>query len=267
VDFNLIDVTIRTILMLVIALFLTIITVAGVKLLKIDIKDFKQRTSPRFMLVALIANLLFIYSVNLLLHLLDQQNIKTLGFSFSLSQIVFSVLALLVTFGTGIIYVFSLNSKKINHIEYSPKNFIHLKESWSLILSFIVLFVASLQEEIMFRGYLAFIFQNYSLIVSMLLSTVIFTVWHFIGNKVNVYQAVDWFAGGLLLFFVYVESSSIWAAAIVHFSRNLTNVLIFNIAQKHSLFKWKSPILPKYKTIYVMICSFGIALLTYIFFQ
>jgi membrane protease YdiL (CAAX protease family) len=265
-EFSLFQVVLRVSLVLVAAFFLTIATVAVVKICKIDIKDFKQRTGPKLMGIAFIANLLFIFSVYLLLSWLDGRDIQTLGFSLPLLEFEYSILALLLTLLTAFLFVFGLSPLKNYQVQWNFKEFIRKDEAGTFLLSFIVLFVAALQEEVMFRGYLAFVFQNYRIMSSMALSTIIFTVWHFIGNKVNRYQAMDWFMGGLLLFYVYIESGSVLVAAIIHFSRNLTNVLVFNIAEKHSLLKWNIPITAKHKSLYILSCSLVIALFTTMFY-
>lgn len=266
-EFSLFEVILRVILLLVIALFLTVCTVAVVKLFKIDIKDVKQRTDPRFMSIALLANLLFIFSVYLLLNGLDGKNIQILVFTFTLSDMVYSLLALILTLLTALVFVYGLHLSKNYQVQWAIGNFIKKEEAGTFLFSLVVVFVAALQEEIMFRGYLSFIFQNYYFFTALMLSSGIFTIWHFIGNKVNKYQAIDWFIGGLLLFYVYIESGSIWVAAIVHFGRNLTNVFVFNIVNKHSFLHWDTPISPKYKSYYIITCSGVILILTIIVFK
>jgi membrane protease YdiL (CAAX protease family) len=240
--------------------------VAVVKLIKIDMKDFSQRTGPKFMMIALLANLLFIYTIYLLLKLLDGRDISTLGFSFTSKAAIISAFAALLTLFTAVSYIYGLVYLKKYQVRLASHCFIQKDESVAFILSFMVLFVAALQEEVMFRGYFSYILQRYNTITVMFLSTVIFTVWHFIGNKVNFYQAIDWFLGGLLLYYVYIKSGSIWVAAIVHFSRNLTNVILFNIANKHSLLQWNQSIKTNHKTLYTFICSLFIAFFTFVLY-
>jgi membrane protease YdiL (CAAX protease family) len=259
-------VILKVMVVLVIALFLTISTVAVVKLVKIDMKNFQERTGAKFMSIALIANLLFILAVYVLLKGLDGKDFQSLGFSMTFSQMLFSILALFFTMVSAYFYVLGLSQLKLYDVQWALEDFIKKEEAGTFFLSFMVLFVAALQEEVMFRGYLSFLFHPYGFTTALLLSTIIFTVWHFIGNKVNRYQVLDWFIGGLILFYVYMESGSIWVAAIVHFSRNLSNVLVYNIAEKYSLFNWNKPIAPKHKSLYIVICSLLIALLTGFYF-
>lgn len=263
-EFSLIESALRTALIIVIAFLLTAGTVMVVKLSNIDMKDFHQRTGTKIMVIALMANLLFIFAVYVMMTLMDHHSFLTLGFFFTPKDIIFSMLSLLLTVFLGII--FGIGFIK-NQYHWTVNSFIKQNEVASFLLSFLVLFIAALQEEIMFRGYLSHLFLGLGFLTAGIVSSFLFTIWHFIGNKVNPYQSIDWLLGGLLLFFVYVEAHSIWTAAIIHFSRNLTNVLIFNIAGKHSLLHWDVPISPKQKTLFTAACSSVLALFTFLVYK
>lgn len=123
------------------------------------------------------------------------------------------------------------------------------------LFAFFVLIIAALQEEILFRGYLSVLLIRYGFFFALIVSTIIFTAWHFITNKANIFQVIDWFVGGALLFYIYHGTGSIWVATAVHFSRNFANVIIFDIAGTSSLLKLKSPVRPHFKSMYTIIAS------------
>jgi hypothetical protein len=70
----------------------------------------------------------------------------------------------------------------------------------------------------------------------VLVSTLIFAMVHFLTNRVDPAQALGWVAGGTMLALVYLMNGSIWVPVLLHFATDLTNVLVFNITGRQSLF-------------------------------
>ena len=160
--------------------------------------------------------------------------------------------------------MFGLNNMGKINIAWVKDHLKNNEDFAGVILALLVLFVAALQEEILFRGYLAYILMPFGFLYALLFSTALFTLWHFITNKVNVFQIIDWILGGIMLFYIYWLSGSIWVSAVVHFSRNFTNVLIFNISGKNSIISYEEPLTPPLKTLYtilysLLVISFGLA--------
>ena len=251
-EWNLLDVVLRVVFVFSSAFLITIITVFAIRLAKIDIKDFSQRIGVKFMSIALAGNLSFIFVVFLFMHFVERKSFLSLGFHFSWFQFLSSLLLFFFTLSLSLLFVLIRYKGKAN-FHLSLTAFKRSKTEYpSLLLSFFVLFIAALQEEIMFRGYLAFAFHEYSMMTAMILSATIFTVWHFISNKVSLFQTIDWFICGIVLFFVYWESHSIWLVVILHYSRNVSNVLIWNIANNYSFLTFETPPKASDKTIYTM---------------
>lgn len=253
-EWSLLDVIIRVVFALSSYFLITIVTIFSIRLAKIDIKDFSQRIGVKFMSIALAGNISFILVVFLFMHFVDQRSFLSLGFHFSWFQSLFSLMVFFFTISLSLLFVLILRYTGKMNFHVSLKAFNGIKTEYpSLLLSFFVLFIAALQEEIMYRGYLAFAFHEYNMIMAMILSSTIFTVWHFIGNKVSFFQIVDWFICGIVLFFAYWESHSIWLVVILHYSRNISNVLIWNIANNYSFLTFETPPKTVHKTIYTMI--------------
>jgi uncharacterized protein len=249
-EWNLLDVVLRVSFVLFSTFLISIITILAIRLAKIDIKDFSQRIGVKFMLIALAGNLALILVVFLFMHFVEQKSFLSLGFHFPWFQSLFSFF---FTVLLSLLFVLVLRYKGKTNFHVSLSSFNGSKTKYySILLSLFVLFIAALQEEIMFRGYLAFVFHEYSMVTAMILSTTIFTLWHFISNKVSLFQAIDWFICGIVLFFVYWESHSIWLIVILHYSRNISNVLIWNISNNYSFIKFETPPKASHKTIYTM---------------
>lgn len=257
----------KIILVSFISLLLSLAAFKFVQAIGIDITDFKQRTNPKFLFIAAVFNLIFIAVVFLILKFIDNKPFNILGFSMNNRVLSFSLIALVATLLMAFIFIKALQKFKVLNVRFIKNNFSNSQGILALILGYLVLFIAALQEEIMFRGYFTYLLLPYGFIHAMLLSSIIFTVWHFITNKVNLFQALDWLLGGLMLFYVYTCTGSIWASTIVHFSRNFANVLLLNAAQSNSLFEFDKPIPPKHKSIYTLTLSIVIALITYLFYR
>ncbi|HEX9062666.1 MAG TPA: type II CAAX endopeptidase family protein [Clostridia bacterium] len=261
-----IGIILRVILVEVIAILLSLLANSSAKSIGIDIKDIKQRTNPKFLLLAVVFNLLFILAVGIILKLLDSKDIGVLNWRINSVGIIFSLLAIFSTFVLAFGFILILNTKKIISAKYVSMHISNSYEVFIKIFGFSVLFIAALQEEVMFRGYLNTVLSVYGILCAMIFSSLIFMVWHFMTNRVNLFQAVDWFLGGIMLFYVYSVSGSIWVTAAVHFSRNFVNVLVFNITNDNSLITLDKPIRPFHKTIYTLILSIVIMLLTYLYY-
>ena len=256
----------RVLLVCLLSLALSFLAKFVAKIIGIDIKDIKQRTNPKFLLLAVVFNLLFILAVAIVLKFVDSKDMGVLHFGLDKAGVLFSLAAILITFLLAFGCIWILHMKNIVSVKWVSHYLANTKDSLLKIFGFSVLFIAALQEEVMFRGYLNTVLSIYGVLDAIIWSSIIFTVWHFITNKVSLFQAIDWFLGGIMLFYVYLISGSIWVAAIVHFSRNFANVLVFNIANGNSLTIFDKPIRPFHKTMYTITLSVVIIIFTYLYY-
>ncbi len=262
-----IGIFLRLFIVVLLSIILSVIAMQSLKLAGTDLKDFKQRNKPSVLAIAGFFNLLFIIAVAVLLKIWDHKSIRVLGFSIQQHDFIFLGLAFLLSISLALLYVGYLNSKGIIVVSQNKhKNEIDIS-LLSIIFTFIVLFIAALQEEILFRGYFAFVLKPYGFYAALLISAITFTAWHFITNKVNVFQTVDWFLGGIMLFCIYWFSGSIWIAALVHYFRNITNVLVFDISGNHFVVAYEKPIAPRYKTIYTISYSIIIIIICFYYYH
>ena len=252
---ELIMVSLKILLVLVVSFFITLGAVQTARLLGIDIRDFKQRTAIPFLSLAVVFNLIFIGFVALVLHFIDGKNLGVLGFGFDSRGVLLSIIAFLVTLISAMGFLFILRNLNYNDFEFRKTSTEKKGNIPKSLFAFFVLIIAALQEEILFRGYLSVLLIRYGFFFALIVSTVIFTVWHFMTGKATVFQVIDWFIGGALLFYIYHGTGSVWVATAVHFSRNFTNVVLFDIAGTSSLLKLKSPLKPQFKSVYTIITS------------
>ncbi len=218
----------------------------ALKLLHIDIKDISQRGDYRAAIVGTAANLLMLLTVLILLKFVAGKDLALLGFGFSLKHLLFSLVAIFLSFVTALIFIRVLHVKKVVMTSRT-------KEPVKLLMiigASILLFLAAFQEEFIFRSYFAVNLVQYGFIAALLLSSAIFMLVHFFTNKVTIYQSAEWFLGGIALFTVYVVSGSIWVATLLHFTRNLANVTVLSLTQGLSFFSFDKPIAPAHKFVY-----------------
>ena len=246
---------------------LSILALVAVRSTGVDLKDFRNRNRPAVLAIAAFFNLLFILSVALLLRIWDQQPLSTLGFKTGKRDWLFAAFAMLVSVGLGMGWVTVLHRMKLLHLE-PLKNRPFSNRSWyAELLALVVLFIAALQEEILFRGYFSFVLLPYGFFYAMVISAILFTVWHFLTNRAGMFQVLDWLIGGIMLFYIYFISGSVWVAALVHFSRNLTNVLVFNITGTSYLFSYEEPMKPSLKSAYTILYSILLMACGHFFFR
>jgi membrane protease YdiL (CAAX protease family) len=238
---------------LIIIVTWTLLTIRLVKSIGIDIRDVEQRTGARFLVIAIIANILLIGVIGLVFKVVDGHAFSSLGFQLSARGFSYAMGMLVTTFVIALIFVFGLQARTSLSVHW----LLDIKRllSLSFLLAVLALFVAALQEEVVFRGFLAANLGRYGFAWALLGSTVIFTGFHFLTSKVNAFQVTDWFLGGLSLFVIYIVSGSIWVSTIVHFSRNLVNMLVLDIADTHVLLRLKPSVKPEPKTIYTFILT------------
>jgi len=257
----------RLVVVILISTVLSIIAMQVIKLTGAYLKDFKQRNKPLVLTIAGFFNLLFIIAVAFILKIWDHEALSILGFSIQINDLIFLFTALVLAIGLAFLFVWYFHSQKVISVSWSKRENKSQADPMSLILVFIILFIAALQEEVLFRGYFAFVLKPLGFYYALLISAVVFTAWHFITNKVNVYQTIDWFLGGIMLFYIYWISGSIWVAALVHFSRNITNVIVFNISGNQFILSYEKPLPPQNKTIYTITYSLIIILLGSYFYH
>ncbi len=257
----------RIVIVMVISVILSITAMKAIKLSGTDLKDFKQRERPSVLFIAGLFNLLFILAVYLLLRYLDRQPMSILGFNFRLRNAIFSGCILAGMPALALIYILFLRyNNKIAFIAAHTETG-KIKAFIEFIPGIIVLFIAALQEEVMFRGYITFVLLPYGFYIALLVSSLLFTLWHFLTNKLSFSQVIAWLLGGIMLFYIYWLSGSIWVAALVHFSRNLTNVLIFNISGKTYFVSYQKSLLPLHKTGFVILSTLMIIFAGLLFFR
>ena len=201
-----------------------------------NLKEMKSRTSPKVLFIGAVANLCVLGTTLLFLLFLNKQPISSLGILFSNKDLAFTAIGSITILILAAAFVGLL--KQSGRFQVSPsKPFKNLSETVNLFGGVIVLLIVALQEEVLYRGYITLNLISFGPVVVIIASTIIFTAIHLLTNRVSFYQILSWLIGGAIFSYVYLITGSIWVPVVLHFTTDLTNMLVFNIAGQFSLFE------------------------------
>lgn len=98
-------------------------------------------------------------------------------------------------------------------------------------------FLVALGEEILFRGYLlAKIKKNYSTIIAIIVSGIIFSLLHFVNTEISVFFSYAFlFSFGFLLSWVCINLRSVWFGIGVHLAWNYIDTFIENTTLENAM--------------------------------
>ncbi len=226
-----------------------------------NLADFSARTSGLVVVVGAIANLLVLAAVLALLVGLDGRPVSDLGLGFTGRDLRLAALGGLGTVALGGAFVGWLRWR--GRVEVGPRLFEPpVGGAASLPATLLVLLIVVVQEEVLYRGYVMLALMPYGAGPVLLLSTLIFVAIHFATNRGDLPQTVSWTVGGLVLGGTYLVTRSIWVPIVLHFTSNLTNVIVFGIVGRFSIFSFTRPPTGRDRAVFRVI--YGLAILALI---
>ena len=217
--------------------YILIALLASVTTRKIDgnLKEMKERSSPRVLVVGAIANLCVLATTLMLLRFLDGRPVSALGFSFSSQDLIFTIVSIAAIFALAVAFIGFLRRTGRCQVEmHSPVK--DMAGTWAMIAGLTVLLIVAIQEEVLFRGYITLNLLSYGPVVIIIVSTILFVAIHLLTNRTNFYQIVSWFLGGAVFAYAYLISGSIWVPIMLHFATDTINMVVFDIVGQYSLF-------------------------------
>ncbi len=109
--------------------------------------------------------------------------------------------------------------------------------SMSLLWGLILFILVGIQEELFSRGYCIFVFQQMNCLwVSVLLSSLLFTLLHGLNPHINWIGMLNIFLVGFLFAFMYLKTGNLWMPIGYHISWNYFEGNIFNFPVSGSRF-------------------------------
>ena len=161
----------------------------------------------------------------ILMRFVDKEPFIKLGFSLKgkINDIILGMTLGLLLMAVGYTTLVLLGEIKFIEFNYNLKN---------IILLFILFIAVSIAEETYVRGYvLKNLLQSFNPIISLIISSAIFSLLHFFNPNVNYIALTELFIAGILLGISYVYTKNLWFPIALHLSWNFFQVMFgFNVS-------------------------------------
>ena len=160
-----------------------------------------------------------------LMRFVDKEPFINLGFSLKgkVNDIILGMTLGLLLMAVGYTILILLGEIKFIEFNYDLKN---------IILLFLLFIAVSIAEETYVRGYvLKNLLQSFNPIISLIISSAIFSLLHFFNPNVNYIALTELFIAGILLGISYVYTKNLWFPIALHLSWNFFQVMFgFNVS-------------------------------------
>ena len=161
----------------------------------------------------------------ILMRFVDKEPFIKLGFSLKgkINDIILGMTLGLLLMAVGYTILILLGEIKFIGFNYDLKN---------IILLFLLFIAVSIAEETYVRGYvLKNLLQSFNPIISLIISSAIFSLLHLFNPNVNYIALTELFIAGILLGISYVYTKNLWFPIALHLSWNFFQVMFgFNVS-------------------------------------
>ena len=161
----------------------------------------------------------------ILMRFVDKEPFIKLGFSLKgkINDIILGMTLGLLLMAVGYTILILLGEIKFIGFNYDLK---------SIILLFLLFIAVSIAEETYVRGYvLKNLLKSFNPIISLIISSAIFSLLHFFNPNVNYIALTELFIAGILLGISYVYTKNLWFPIALHLSWNFFQVMFgFNVS-------------------------------------
>ena len=161
----------------------------------------------------------------ILMRFVDKEPFIKLGFSLKgkINDIILGMTLGLLLMAVGYTILILLGEIKFIGFNYDLKN---------IILLFLLFIAVSIAEETYVRGYvLKNLLKSFNPIISLIISSAIFSLLHFFNPNVNYIALTELFIAGILLGVSYVYTKNLWFPIALHLSWNFFQVMFgFNVS-------------------------------------
>ena len=161
----------------------------------------------------------------ILMRFVDKEPFIKLGFSLKgkINDIILGMTLGLLLMAVGYTILILLGEIKFVGFNYDLKN---------IILLFLLFIAVSIAEETYVRGYvLKNLLKSFNPIISLIISSAIFSLLHFFNPNVNYIALTELFIAGILLGISYIYTKNLWFPIALHLSWNFFQVMFgFNVS-------------------------------------
>ncbi len=219
------------------------------------------RTERTVALIGLLTNLVVLGLVLAMVLVLDQRPLSALGLGLDGVDLALAASSVLAMAALAAIYLISLRAAGRGEItRRSRPERTGLDVTGGMLLT-LLLFVVALQEEMLFRGYIALNLLRFGWGVVAVTSILVFTAIHLVTNRADLAQVASWTVGGALFVLAYLVSGSLWVAIVVHFAADLLNVVAFGIVGPYTFWSIEPALSGRWRASYRVVSSAAIALI------
>ena len=193
--------------------------VAGVS--ETDINALNDMTINQHIIVQLFNVVALIIVICFFQKFLDNKSIKSLGFSFKNKNrdIIVGFILALSTIGGGTLILKFFGYLKFSNIQVDIQ---------TLFLNFILFTIVAFSEEIFMRGYiLNNLLTSMNKYLALLISAVIFALFHLFNPNLSLIGIIDLFLAGILLGSTYIFTKNLWFPISFHLFWNFFQGPIF----------------------------------------
>ncbi len=224
-----------------------------------DLKQMAGRSSRLVLGVGALANLLVLVATLAFLAGIDHRPLSVLGLDLGPRDFLFTLGAAAVTVGGAAVFLVWLD--RSGRTDVRMRRQLDRAAATRLLAGVAVLLVVALQEETLYRGYLTVNLLAFGPGVTLGVTTLTFTAIHFLTNRITRAQVASWLLAGLILEGTYLLSGSIWVPVVLHFTTDVTNMLLFAIAGDASLVALSTPISDRQRATFRAVWALAVALL------
>jgi len=183
-------------------------------------------------LVAWVVEGVILFVVSLLivwaaLHFLSKKDFSVLGFDLKtcwFADVLIGTAIAFVIISIGTAFILLTNNAEIRFFTDSRVDY--------LLCSFVIIIFAAAAEEVLFRGYFLNVLTSvYGKNIAILISALIFSVFHLLNPDVSLLAFLNIFIAGILLGLLYVRKMNLWLPIVFHAVWNfLQSILGYSVS-------------------------------------
>jgi len=142
---------------------------------------------------------------------IDQKSIKSMGFSFrnKVPDILAGLTFALFIIGGGTLILYALGQLEFSNYQFNQE---------TLLLTFLLFLLVSIQEEILFRGYILnnLLTTKMNKYLALVVSAILFALFHAFNANLSLAGMINLLLAGIILGSTYIFTQNLWFPLSLH---------------------------------------------------
>ncbi|WMT41212.1 type II CAAX endopeptidase family protein [Paenibacillus sp. D2_2] len=160
----------------------------------------------------------------------DRKPVRKLGFTFRRKDVLFSIGVLVLTLLNALVGLWFIQGvHSYITVQFDASRILNGTYISLLLLAFVAWIIASMQEEVLSRGYLLAQLQRLGLKNAILISSLLFLLVHIPFRGLHLYHAISIVMGGIVYAYMYLKSGSLWVSCVAHGIYDFVDAILFNV--------------------------------------